>query len=162
MVQYLCFSLAGSPREFQSHLTLNRRTSQQTIWKNVWLIVRKIQQSIQAFNSVVDRRCVLWSKDKDRKSFWHFQETPQSPLTVFTAAREGHYPWLETAPPCDRHELYAQSTSLCLCVPLQRAALGPDVTRITLETFLAWKKRKRQEKVGYVRLFCHGSIRNVP
>uniref|UniRef100_A0A8C6URV7 Zinc finger CCCH domain-containing protein 15 n=1 Tax=Neogobius melanostomus TaxID=47308 RepID=A0A8C6URV7_9GOBI len=29
----------------------------------------------------------------------------------------------------------------------ERAALGPNVTRITLETFLAWKKRKRQEKV---------------
>lgn len=30
----------------------------------------------------------------------------------------------------------------------ERAALGPNVTRITLETFLAWKKRKRQEKVA--------------
>uniref|UniRef100_A0A3B4Y3V8 Zinc finger CCCH domain-containing protein 15 n=1 Tax=Seriola lalandi dorsalis TaxID=1841481 RepID=A0A3B4Y3V8_SERLL len=30
----------------------------------------------------------------------------------------------------------------------ERAALGVNVTRITLETFLAWKKRKRQEKVG--------------
>ncbi|XP_071370628.1 zinc finger CCCH domain-containing protein 15 isoform X1 [Centroberyx affinis] len=29
----------------------------------------------------------------------------------------------------------------------ERAALGVNVTRITLETFLAWKKRKRQEKV---------------
>ncbi|XP_029031530.1 zinc finger CCCH domain-containing protein 15 [Betta splendens] len=29
----------------------------------------------------------------------------------------------------------------------ERAALGANVTRITLETFLAWKKRKRQEKV---------------
>ncbi|XP_068183348.1 zinc finger CCCH domain-containing protein 15 [Antennarius striatus] len=29
----------------------------------------------------------------------------------------------------------------------ERLALGPDVTRITLETFLAWKKRKRQEKL---------------
>ncbi|XP_078084661.1 zinc finger CCCH domain-containing protein 15 [Mustelus asterias] len=28
----------------------------------------------------------------------------------------------------------------------ERAALGPDVTRITLETFLEWKKRKREEK----------------
>ena len=30
----------------------------------------------------------------------------------------------------------------------QRAALGHNVTRITLETFLAWKKRKKQEKVS--------------
>ncbi|KAM6956745.1 zinc finger CCCH domain-containing protein 15 [Aplochiton taeniatus] len=29
----------------------------------------------------------------------------------------------------------------------ERSALGPNVTRITLETFLAWKKRKRQEKI---------------
>ncbi|XP_041803413.1 zinc finger CCCH domain-containing protein 15 [Chelmon rostratus] len=33
----------------------------------------------------------------------------------------------------------------------ERAALGVDVTRITLETFLAWKKRKRQEKVDKAR-----------
>ncbi|XP_061647101.1 zinc finger CCCH domain-containing protein 15 isoform X2 [Phyllopteryx taeniolatus] len=33
----------------------------------------------------------------------------------------------------------------------ERAALGPSVTRITLETFLAWKKRKRQEKVDKAR-----------
>ncbi|XP_043931057.1 zinc finger CCCH domain-containing protein 15 [Protopterus annectens] len=30
----------------------------------------------------------------------------------------------------------------------ERAALGPNVTRITLESFLAWKKRKRQEKIA--------------
>uniref|UniRef100_A0A8C8RBA3 Zinc finger CCCH domain-containing protein 15 n=1 Tax=Pelusios castaneus TaxID=367368 RepID=A0A8C8RBA3_9SAUR len=29
----------------------------------------------------------------------------------------------------------------------ERSALGPNVTKITLETFLAWKKRKRQEKI---------------
>ncbi|KAG9340987.1 hypothetical protein JZ751_020181 [Albula glossodonta] len=33
-------------------------------------------------------------------------------------------------------------------IAFQRSALGPNVTRITLETFLAWKKRKRQEKVA--------------
>lgn len=32
-------------------------------------------------------------------------------------------------------------------LPLQRSALGPNVTKITLESFLAWKKRKRQEKI---------------
>ncbi|KAJ1187328.1 hypothetical protein NDU88_004105 [Pleurodeles waltl] len=29
----------------------------------------------------------------------------------------------------------------------ERAALGPNVTKITLESFLAWKKRKRQDKM---------------
>jgi len=33
----------------------------------------------------------------------------------------------------------------------ERAALGANVTRITLETFLAWKRRKRQEKVDKAR-----------
>ncbi|KAM8851998.1 zinc finger CCCH domain-containing protein 15 [Synchiropus picturatus] len=33
----------------------------------------------------------------------------------------------------------------------ERSALGANVTRITLETFLAWKKRKRQEKVNKAR-----------
>lgn len=30
----------------------------------------------------------------------------------------------------------------------ERAALGANVTKITLESFLAWKKRKRQEKIS--------------
>ncbi|XP_015681884.1 zinc finger CCCH domain-containing protein 15, partial [Protobothrops mucrosquamatus] len=30
----------------------------------------------------------------------------------------------------------------------ERSALGPNVTKITLESFLAWKKRKRQEKIS--------------
>ncbi|XP_027521329.1 zinc finger CCCH domain-containing protein 15 isoform X1 [Corapipo altera] len=29
----------------------------------------------------------------------------------------------------------------------ERAALGPNVTKITLECFIAWKRRKRQEKI---------------
>ncbi|XP_073503992.1 zinc finger CCCH domain-containing protein 15 [Phyllobates terribilis] len=29
----------------------------------------------------------------------------------------------------------------------ERAALGPNVSRITLESFLAWKKRKRQDRI---------------
>ena len=29
----------------------------------------------------------------------------------------------------------------------QHSVLGPNVTKITLESFLAWKKRKRQEKI---------------
>ncbi|KPP76591.1 zinc finger CCCH domain-containing protein 15-like [Scleropages formosus] len=33
-------------------------------------------------------------------------------------------------------------------IETERSALGPNVTRITLETFLAWKKRKRQEKIA--------------
>ncbi|XP_078260198.1 zinc finger CCCH domain-containing protein 15 [Rhinoraja longicauda] len=32
-------------------------------------------------------------------------------------------------------------------IEIERAALGPEVTRITLETFLEWKKRKRLEKI---------------
>ncbi|XP_026046052.1 zinc finger CCCH domain-containing protein 15-like [Astatotilapia calliptera] len=42
-------------------------------------------------------------------------------------------------------------TEISFFVSLQRAALGPNVSRITLETFLAWKKRKRQEKVDKAR-----------
>ncbi|TRY56670.1 hypothetical protein DNTS_014910 [Danionella cerebrum] len=33
-------------------------------------------------------------------------------------------------------------------IETERCALGANVTRITLETFLAWKKRKRQEKLA--------------
>uniref|UniRef100_A0A3P9NAY8 Zinc finger CCCH domain-containing protein 15 n=1 Tax=Poecilia reticulata TaxID=8081 RepID=A0A3P9NAY8_POERE len=41
-----------------------------------------------------------------------------------------------------------EEISLEELIESERAALGVNVTRITLETFLAWKKRKRQEKVG--------------
>ncbi|RXM30385.1 Zinc finger CCCH domain-containing protein 15 [Acipenser ruthenus] len=30
----------------------------------------------------------------------------------------------------------------------ERSALGPNVTRVTLETFLSWKKRKREDKIS--------------
>ncbi|KAL2081306.1 hypothetical protein ACEWY4_023159 [Coilia grayii] len=40
-----------------------------------------------------------------------------------------------------------EEISLEELIETERAALGPNVTRITLETFLAWKKRKRQEKI---------------
>ncbi|XP_049591133.1 zinc finger CCCH domain-containing protein 15 isoform X1 [Syngnathus scovelli] len=41
-----------------------------------------------------------------------------------------------------------QEISMEELIESERAALGASVTRITLETFLAWKKRKRQEKVA--------------
>ncbi|XP_061693901.1 zinc finger CCCH domain-containing protein 15 [Syngnathoides biaculeatus] len=44
-----------------------------------------------------------------------------------------------------------QEISMEELIESERAALGPSVTRITLETFLAWKKRKRQEKVDKAR-----------
>uniref|UniRef100_A0A669BBI6 Zinc finger CCCH domain-containing protein 15 n=1 Tax=Oreochromis niloticus TaxID=8128 RepID=A0A669BBI6_ORENI len=44
-----------------------------------------------------------------------------------------------------------EELSLEELIESERAALGPNVTRITLETFLAWKKRKRQEKVDKAR-----------
>ncbi|XP_032408369.1 zinc finger CCCH domain-containing protein 15 [Xiphophorus hellerii] len=44
-----------------------------------------------------------------------------------------------------------EEISLEELIESERAALGVNVTRITLETFLAWKKRKRQEKVDKAR-----------
>ncbi|KAM9726206.1 zinc finger CCCH domain-containing protein 15 [Menidia menidia] len=44
-----------------------------------------------------------------------------------------------------------EEVSLEELIENERAALGVEVTRITLETFLAWKKRKRQEKVDRAR-----------
>ncbi|KAM9809233.1 zinc finger CCCH domain-containing protein 15 isoform 3-T3 [Syngnathus typhle] len=44
-----------------------------------------------------------------------------------------------------------QEISMEELIESERAALGASVTRITLETFLAWKKRKRQEKVAKAR-----------
>ncbi|KAJ8282402.1 hypothetical protein COCON_G00049210 [Conger conger] len=47
-----------------------------------------------------------------------------------------------------KEEEKEEEISLEELIENERSALGPNVTRITLETFLAWKKRKRQEKVA--------------
>lgn len=39
-----------------------------------------------------------------------------------------------------------EEISLEELVDRERAALGPNTTKVTLETFLAWKKRKLKEK----------------
>ncbi|XP_012689502.1 zinc finger CCCH domain-containing protein 15 isoform X2 [Clupea harengus] len=46
-----------------------------------------------------------------------------------------------------KEENEEEKISLEELIETERAALGPNVTRITLETFLAWKKRKRQHKI---------------
>lgn len=43
--------------------------------------------------------------------------------------------------------LWKQFLALISLFTWQRAALGPNVTKITLECFIAWKRRKRQEKL---------------
>lgn len=44
--------------------------------------------------------------------------------------------------------------SLVDLIERERAALGPNQTKITLETFLAWKKKKIKEKQVFFRLIC--------
>ncbi|KAF0027770.1 hypothetical protein F2P81_020511 [Scophthalmus maximus] len=50
-----------------------------------------------------------------------------------------------------KDEKEEEKISLEELIENERAALGANVTRITLETFLAWKKRKRQDKVDKAR-----------
>lgn len=47
-----------------------------------------------------------------------------------------------------KEETEEEEISLEELIENERAALGANVTRITLETFLSWKKRKRQEKIA--------------
>ncbi|ROL52363.1 Zinc finger CCCH domain-containing protein 15 [Anabarilius grahami] len=47
-----------------------------------------------------------------------------------------------------KEEKIEEEISLEDLIETERSALGANVTRITLETFLAWKKRKRQEKMA--------------
>uniref|UniRef100_A0A671ML16 Zinc finger CCCH domain-containing protein 15 n=1 Tax=Sinocyclocheilus anshuiensis TaxID=1608454 RepID=A0A671ML16_9TELE len=47
-----------------------------------------------------------------------------------------------------KEEKNEEEISLDDLIETERSALGGNVTRITLETFLAWKKRKRQEKLA--------------
>lgn len=48
----------------------------------------------------------------------------------------------------DRKMLEEQKETITLeeLIESERASLGPNVTKVTLETFLAWKKRKVEEK----------------
>lgn len=45
----------------------------------------------------------------------------------------------------------ANEISLEDLIEKERAALGPKQTKVTLETFLAWKKRKIQEKIDQAK-----------
>ncbi|XP_016100144.1 zinc finger CCCH domain-containing protein 15-like isoform X2 [Sinocyclocheilus grahami] len=47
-----------------------------------------------------------------------------------------------------KEEKNEEEISLDDLIETERSALGANVTRITLETFLAWKKSKRQEKLA--------------
>ncbi|KAL0985609.1 hypothetical protein UPYG_G00159410 [Umbra pygmaea] len=47
-----------------------------------------------------------------------------------------------------KKETQEEEISLEELIEKERAALGSNVTRITLHTFLAWKKRKRQERIA--------------
>uniref|UniRef100_A0A8C2D3V4 Zinc finger CCCH domain-containing protein 15 n=1 Tax=Cyprinus carpio TaxID=7962 RepID=A0A8C2D3V4_CYPCA len=47
-----------------------------------------------------------------------------------------------------KEEKNEEEISLEDLIETERCALGANVTRITLETFLAWKKRKKQEKLA--------------
>lgn len=47
-----------------------------------------------------------------------------------------------------KEETSEEMISLEELIETERSALGADVTRITLVTFLAWKKSKRQEKLA--------------
>lgn len=49
-----------------------------------------------------------------------------------------------------KEEKTEEEISLEDLIETERAALGVNVTRITLETFLAWKKRKRQDKLARI------------
>ncbi|XP_029306413.1 zinc finger CCCH domain-containing protein 15 isoform X1 [Cottoperca gobio] len=50
-----------------------------------------------------------------------------------------------------KEETDEEKISLEELIENERAALGVHVTRITLETFLSWKKRKRQDKIDKAR-----------
>ncbi|KAJ8004491.1 hypothetical protein DPEC_G00136830 [Dallia pectoralis] len=47
-----------------------------------------------------------------------------------------------------KEENQEEEISLEELIEKERAALGPNVTQINLQTFLAWKKRKRQERIA--------------
>lgn len=47
-----------------------------------------------------------------------------------------------------KEENLEEEISLEELIENERSALGPNVTRISLETFLSWKKRKRQERIA--------------
>ena len=46
----------------------------------------------------------------------------------------------------DQKKEEKEEVSLESLIDTERSALGPNVTKVTLDTFLAWKKRKLQEK----------------
>ncbi|XP_041117720.1 zinc finger CCCH domain-containing protein 15-like [Polyodon spathula] len=47
-----------------------------------------------------------------------------------------------------KEEKEEEEISMEELIEKERSALGPNVTRVTLETFLSWKKRKRDDKIS--------------
>lgn len=88
--------------------------------------------------------CKFFIKALERKKYGWFWSCPNGDACIYRHA----------LPPgfvlkCDQKKMEDQVEKITIeeLIEKERAALGPNVTKVTLQTFLAWKKRKREEKI---------------
>jgi len=88
--------------------------------------------------------CKFFVKALEQKKYGWFWHCPKGDACIYRHA----------LPPgfilkSDKKKMEDQEEKITIeeLIEKERAALGPNTTKVTLVTFLAWKKRKREEKI---------------
>ncbi|XP_055544182.1 zinc finger CCCH domain-containing protein 15 homolog [Wyeomyia smithii] len=87
--------------------------------------------------------CKYFLDAVERSLYGWFWECPNGEKCIYRHALPPGYVLKKDK---KKMEASKEEISLVDLIETERAALGPNQTRVTLETFLAWKKRKIQEK----------------
>lgn len=80
----------------------------------------------------------------EKSKYGWFWECPNGEKCIYRHALPQGYVLKKDKKKMDENK--PSEISLVDLIEKERAALGPNTTKVTLETFLAWKKRKIQEK----------------
>ncbi|XP_076452480.1 zinc finger CCCH domain-containing protein 15-like [Babylonia areolata] len=151
----------GDKCKFSHDLTIERKSEKRSVYEDVRNEDSMDNWDEEKLNEVINKKHGETEKSKPKTAIIckHFLE----------AVENSKYGWFWTCPNGDkcfyRHALppgfvlkkdqkkeeKAEEISLEDLIERERAALGHNVTRITLETFLAWKQRKRKEKVDAMK-----------
>ncbi|XP_075166750.1 zinc finger CCCH domain-containing protein 15 homolog [Haematobia irritans] len=108
----------------------------------------KLKQVVDQKHSSEKRRpttdiiCKYFIEAVEKSKYGWFWECPNGATCIYRHALPQGYVLKKDK----KKEEKPTEISLVDLIEKERAALGPNTTKVTLETFLAWKKRKIQEK----------------
>jgi hypothetical protein len=87
--------------------------------------------------------CKYFIEAVENKTYGWFWNCPNGEACIYKHALP---PGFTLKSDAKKKELEEEEVSLEMLIEKERASLGPNVTKITLESFLAWKVRKIKEK----------------